>query len=146
MLFFYTSVVWYFIYSFIIVLFVVFLRAIILIFYFKFKFKKKISKEIYDLYMKKIRFLENPKFSNREKIIEIDKYFHIILKEAWYVWDFWAILKKEPKVVNDLNKIWELHKLRNTLVHDTKDFEDKFLRNKRKDYEKELEKLLNNLK
>lgn len=146
MLFFYTSVVWYFIYSFIIVLFVVFLWAIILIFYFKFKFKKKISKEIYDLYMKKIRFLENPKFSNREKIIEIDKYFHIILKEAWYVWDFWAILKKEPKVVADLNKIWELHKLRNTLVHDTKDFEDKFLRNKQKDYEKELEKLLNNLK
>jgi uncharacterized protein YutE (UPF0331/DUF86 family) len=55
---------------------------------------------------------------------------------------FGEILKSKPREIDDLNKIWELHKLRNKLVHDFDLLDDIILTKKSKEYQKEFEKLL----
>jgi hypothetical protein len=54
----------------------------------------------------------------KHQIIDFDKLYHKILLELGYKWTFWEILKQKPKVIWDINKVWELHKLRNKLVHE----------------------------
>ena len=66
-------------------------------------------------YIKKAE-IEDP----NEQIIEYDKIYHHILKSLGYRGSFWEILKRNPKEVKNLNEVWELHKLRNRLVHDLK--------------------------
>ncbi len=78
----------------------------------------------------------------KEKFIELDKIYHKILEKYWYSWTFWEILKQKPIIINNLNKIRELHKLRNKLVHelesqDMPDFAKKCI-----EYEKEIKILL----
>jgi len=51
-------------------------------------------------------------------------------------------LKLNPKEVIDINKIWELHKLRNKLVHDFDLISESMLRKKITEYEKEINALL----
>jgi hypothetical protein len=46
-------------------------------------------------------------------------------------------------IISDINKIWELHKFRNKLVHDFDSFNEKVLNKKGEEYKIELEKLLN---
>ena len=117
--------------------------AIVILFIFRNK-KKKLSanskKEI-------IRFFNKIKknSSNKEKIIDFDKLYHKILQELWYSWSFWNILKKEPKEILNLNKIWELHKLRNNLVHSFNWEKDDFLEKKQKEYIKEINLILKNV-
>ncbi len=84
--------------------------------------------------------------SSKEKIIDFDKLYHKILQEIWYKWDFWNILKLKPKEIDDVDIIWELHKLRNKLVHDFTNFDEVFLLKKQKKFFNEIEKLLNKLK
>ena len=55
-----------------------------------------------------------------EQIIEYDKIYHHILKSLGYRWSFWEILKRNPKEIKNINDVWEVHKLRNRLVHDLK--------------------------
>ena len=55
-----------------------------------------------------------------EKIVQYDKIYHHILKSLGYRWSFGEILKRNPKEIRNLNEVWELHKLRNRLVHDLK--------------------------
>lgn len=62
--------------------------------------------------------IHSKKISDKEKIIDYDKLYHKILLKAWYKWAFWDILKSHPKEIKNLNKIWELHKVRNYLVHE----------------------------
>ena len=120
-----------------------FVLAIIILFIFRNK-KKKLSanskKEI-------IRFFNKIKksSSNKEKIIDFDKLYHKILLELWYSWSFWNILKKEPKEILNLNKIWELHKLRNNLVHSFNWEKEDFLEKKQKEYIKEINLILKNV-
>jgi len=120
-----------------------FVLAIVILFIFRNK-KKKLSanskKEI-------IRFFNKIKksSSNKEKIIDFDKLYHKILLELWYSWSFWNILKKEPKEILNLNKIWELHKLRNNLVHSFDGEKDDFLEKKQKEYIKEINLILKNI-
>lgn len=106
--------------------------------------RKLTSKKIKD-FQKKLKQIE-VNISSKEKIIDYDKLYHKILLEAWYVWDFWSILKQKPIIIDDLNKIWELHKIRNKLVHDFFDFDENFLLNKQKVFLLEIKKLLDKLK
>ena len=107
----------------------------------KFKKQKKLDwkskKEI-------LKFFDNIKKgrSSKEQIIDYDKLYHKILNKLWYSWDFGSILKSNPKIIKDINKIWELHKLRNKLVHDFDLLEEKILKKKSLEYEKIISDLL----
>jgi len=117
--------------------------AIIIIFIFRNKKKKLYSnqkKEIIKLFNR-----IKKSSSNKEKIIDFDKLYHKVLLDLWYKWTFWEILKKEPKEILNLNKIWELHKLRNNLVHQFEAKEEFFLEKKVKEYIKEINLILKNI-
>lgn len=83
--------------------------------------------------------------SYKEKIIDLDKLLHKILLEIWYSWTFWEILKQEPKEVINLNTVWEIHKLRNKLVHDFDLMTSNVLKKKWETYSKEIQKILKKL-
>lgn len=106
---------------------------------------KKLSKEKIKYFQKKLKQI-GANISSKEKIIDSDKLYHKILQEAWYNWDFWEILKQKPIIIWDLDKIWELHKIRNKLVHDFDQFDERLLLTKSNEFVKEIEKLLNKLK
>lgn len=107
----------------------------------KFSKKKKLSeadkKELKNIF----KNMKTSK-SDKEKLIDYDKLYHKILQKFWYNWTFWEILKTKPNEIWNLNKVLELHKLRNKLVHnvDEKIKENLFL--KVKEYEKEIEIIL----
>ncbi len=124
----------------------VFLLWITLIFYFKNKYKKSLNSSRIDFFMKKIKLISHPSFSWKEKILEYDKFYHAILKEAWYNWTFWDILKSKPQEITDINHIWELHKIRNKLAHDIADISENILNKKAMEFEKEVIVLLNKFK
>jgi len=117
--------------------------ALIILFIFRNKKKKLTTSQKKEI----TRFFNKIKKSksNKEKIIDFDKLFHKILIELWYKWNFWEILKKEPKEVININKIWELHKLRNNLVHQFNNEKDDFLEKKVKEYIKEINLILKNI-
>ena len=117
--------------------------AIFLLFIFRNKKKKltAIQKKEITRFFNKIK----KSSSNKEKIIDFDKLYHKILQELWYSWSFGEILKKEPKEVLNLNKIWELHKLRNNLVHSFDWEKEDFLEKKQKEYIKEINLILKNI-
>ena len=125
---------------FIIILFI----WIFLLFKFRNK-KKKIS-------LTKITFLNKQlkkvivNWSYKEQIIDIDKLYHKVLVEGWYNWTFWEILKSEAREIWNLNKIWELHKLRNKLVHDFDTSSETVLKNKSLEYKNEFNKLIKQFK
>lgn len=108
----------------------------------KFSKKKKLDSNIKVIF--KNNFL-NIKKSNsyKEKIIDFDKLYHKVLLELWYKGTFWDILKSSPKIINNLNLVWELHKFRNKLVHDFNNFEEWILNKKSLEYEKVVLDLLN---
>ena len=78
----------------------------------------------------------------KHKIIDLDKLYHKLLLEIWHEGTFGDILKSEPREIDNLNKIWELHKLRNKLVHDFDLLDERILTRKSIEYQKEFEKLL----
>jgi len=82
---------------------------------------------------------------SKHKIIDFDKLYHKILQEIGYKWSFWEILKQNPIEISDINKIWELHKLRNKLVHDFDLLNDWVLRKKSDEYNKIILKLMQKL-
>lgn len=107
----------------------------------KFSRKRKLSlekKEFYTRHFHKI----SKKDSSKEKIIDYDKLYHKILQGLDYKWTFWEILKQCPNEIGDINKIWELHKLRNKLVHDFDILSELELRKKEKQYEKQVKDIL----
>ncbi len=121
----------------------IFLLFLLIEIYFLYKYlKKKRVLNKTNFILKKNKILKNS-FSNKEKLIDLDKLYHNILKELWYSWTFWEILKLEPKEISNINKIWELHKLRNKLVHDFDLISDSLLKKKVNEYLKEIDKLLN---
>lgn len=112
--------------------------------FFYFKKNKKLSRgQILEFQKILKKVLSN--ISTKEKIIDLDKLYHKILMSYWYKWSFWEILKQNPNIINDINSIWELHKLRNKLAHDFDLIEEKILIQKVKDYTKEVEKLIKNI-
>ncbi|QFR39659.1 hypothetical protein A9Q91_05560 [Candidatus Gracilibacteria bacterium 28_42_T64] len=83
--------------------------------------------------------------SSKSKIIDYDKLYHKILNELGYDGTFGDALKLEPKEVKNINNIWNLHKLRNKIVHDFDSYDEKYLKHKAHHYEKEIKKLLKNV-
>lgn len=131
--------------NFVIIFFVIW--VLILGIYFSFfylKKSKKISKLKLEEFQKILKIISS-NTSSKEKIIDTDKLYHKILLSCWYNWSFWEILKQKPIIINDLNIIWELHKLRNKLAHDFDLIEEKILSQKSKEYKNEVEKLLKNI-
>ncbi len=118
---------------------VVFMLGILLLMFQK---KKKLSdsqKNKFITYLSKIENIVSPE----QQIIECDKLYHGILKAYWYEWTFWEILKKKPKVIYNIQSIWELHKIRNKLVHEFNDYPDSLLKKESTNYQREISKLLN---
>jgi len=103
--------------------------------------KKKLDKSDKKEILKFFSIIKNKK-SSKEKIIDYDKLYHRILLKLGFKWSFWEILKSEPRVIENLNQIWELHKLRNNLVHSFDNISEKFLNKKAEEYEKIIRNLL----
>lgn len=125
------------------VIFIIIIIGIYLIFFYK--WQKKLQKNRIDYYKSLVSKTDNGKISLKEKIITYDKIYHNILKESGYKWSFWEILKKKPSVILDINKIWELHKSRNKLVHDMENIDEKKLIKQWIDYKEEILELLKKL-
>jgi hypothetical protein len=123
---------------FILLLLIVFIWIFVI---FKFTKKYKIPKEKIIFFNKQLRKIIT-NWSYKEQIIDIDKLYHKVLQEAGYNGTFWEILKLEPSEIWDIQKIWELHKLRNKLVHDFDLLSEKVLKNKSLEYKKQIEKLI----
>lgn len=124
----------------------IFILILLLWIYFLFFYnsKKKLTKKEITYYKTLSKEVSIKSISNKEKIITFDKIYHDILKKSGYKWTFWEILKKKPIIIQDLNSIWELHKLRNKLVHEVEFNEEKLLEKQVKNYFNEIEKLLKN--
>ncbi len=126
------------------ILLVVFIIIIIFIFFLVYIYSRKSvlsdfdKKDLFNKYKK----ILNSNISYKEKIIDFDKLFHLILQKIGYIWSFWDILKQNPKEIININKIWELHKLRNKLVHDFDLLSDSILRKKVREYEYEIKRIL----
>ena len=120
---------------------IIILGAIISVIFYR-KNKKQLKKcDIKDFWchLKKISTRD---VSDKEKIIDYDKLYHKILLKAWYTGSFWDILKKTPKEIQNLNKIWGLHKIRNHLVHEMWSPKWVDLENTANNYKNELSELL----
>lgn len=106
---------------------------------------KKYSKESLskaDRIELKNKFKETKKLKSlKEKMIFYDKLMHNILLKLWYKGTFWEILKQKPIQIENLNKVWELHKIRNKLVHEL-DSEIENLEKKLIEYEYQIEFIL----
>lgn len=81
----------------------------------------------------------------KAQIIDLDKLLHHILKASGYTGTFWEILKKEPKVLPNIQKIWTFHKLRNTLVHEFTNHTNTQLLKQADEYSSEITTILKSL-
>lgn len=125
------------------VIFITIIIGIYLIFFYK--WQKKLQKNRIDYYKNLVSKTDKSQISLKEKIITFDKIYHNILKESGYKWSFWEILKKKPSVIWDINKIWELHKARNMLVHEIVTSDEKKLSKQSINYKEEVLVLLRKL-
>ncbi len=119
-----------------------FLVLIILFFSYKLSKNKKLDLAKKEEILLRLNNIIKSRNSIKEKIIDLDKLYHFILKTLWYKWSFWEILKQNPKEIFDINKIWELHKIRNKLVHDFDLIWESTLLKKQKEYEIEIKRIL----
>ena len=111
----------------------------------KFSRTKKMSHEKRQYFMTLLKRISRGT-SSKEQIVDMDKLYHKILMALWYYGTFGEILKMEPNEISNINIVWEIHKLRNKIVHDFDNHEDSFLRKKVIIYKKEIERLLENTK
>lgn len=122
--------------------FLVFFLVLVIIFFafFYYKPKKLSSQKIaqFRQFQRKISSFD----SFKEQILDYDKLYHKMLMAYWYHGTFWDILKQKPRIILNLNKIWELHKLRNKLAHDFDHIDEKILQQKSKEYFDEISILI----
>ena len=104
--------------------------------------RKKLSAWKANHLIQQYNIIKNSADNTKEQIIDYDKLYHKILKDLGYIWNFWDILKLQPKEIPDIDKIWELHKLRNKLVHDFDLLEETVLRQKALEYRREIKNIL----
>lgn len=72
--------------------------------------------------------------SYKEQIIQYDKIYHHTLKKLGYQGSFGEILKRNPREIKNIETIWELHKLRNSLVHELRERDEKILQKQAQRY------------
>lgn len=99
---------------------------------------RKDKKDEYKNDIQKISILSSPS----EQIMKYDIILHRILKDYGYSWNVCDQLKAKPRMINNLNTIWSLHKLRNKLAHDMEPISVDLLKKNAQEFEKELLKLL----
>jgi len=102
------------------------------------KHLKKDKKSYYEKEIQKVSDLLSPS----EKIMRYDMIMHHILKDYSYSGTVGDQLKAKPRMMNNLNVIWSLHKLRNKLAHDMEPISADLLEEKAREFEKEILKLL----
>lgn len=124
-------------YRYILILFFISLFSYAIFTVIRLSIKKKIPKQR-KAYLNKLFKDISIKNWSKEKIIDYDKLYHKILIEMWYDWNFWDILKLEPNEIWNINKVWELHKLRNKLVHDFDLIDEKILQKAENEYFREI--------
>ncbi|MDP2104035.1 MAG: hypothetical protein Q8K26_03880, partial [Candidatus Gracilibacteria bacterium] len=104
------------IYFFLSILVIIILFGVFMTFFWGGK-KKQLSasrKEYYTKEIQKVRGLP----SASERIMKYDNILHHILKEYGYQGTLGDQLKAKPLIIDNLDTIWDLHKLRNRLAHD----------------------------
>ena len=106
-----------------------------------FSSQKKLSWEKIKFFLKRLEKISKEN-SYKSQILDFDVLYHKILLELWYKWNFWEILKQSPLVIDDLDEVWKLHKLRNKLAHDFDILEESVLKRKSQDFQKAIQKLL----
>jgi len=74
--------------------------------------------------------------------MKYDNILHHILKEYGYQGTLGDQLKAKPLIIDNLDTIWNLHKLRNRLAHDMEAISASVLENKSREFEKEVLRLL----
>jgi len=107
----------------------------------KFQTKTWLSNEQKIFFEKKYKKISNW-IDKKHQVIDFDKLYHKLLLDLWYKGSFGEILKQNPKEIDNINKIWELHKLRNKLVHDFDLLANTILIKKSKEYREEFNKIL----
>ncbi len=122
-------------------IFAIFFWFFIYISFFYFRSKKKLSSQDIENFQKRIQIISKES-SYKTQILDYDVVYHKILLKLWYGGTFWEILKQKPIVIDDINVIWELHKLRNRLAHEFDNFDEKMLLIKSKQFYKEIQQLL----
>lgn len=130
---------WYEILAIIIFIWTIFFGVQVVLKYSK---KKKLTEKQKKEFKKLFKSIKSPHNNPKEQIIDYDKLYHKILLALEYEGTFWEILKKEPNEIWDLDKVWELHKLRNKLVHDFDLLSPSILAKKSKEYEKQIKFIL----
>lgn len=108
---------------------------------FRFSGKKELKKDKKSYYQKEIQKVSVLP-SSSERIMRYDMIMHHILKDYGYSGNVWDQLKAKPRMINNLNVIWGLHKLRNKLAHDMEPISPDLLEKKAQEFEKEVLKLL----
>lgn len=126
----------------IIMILVVFILWIFLIL--KFSKRKKLTSTQKSFILKNYKKISKNN-DIKHQIVDFDKLYHKILLELGYKWSFWEILKQKPRVINDINKIWELHKLRNKLVHEFDSLSESVLKQKAEEYDKVVMNLIKDI-
>ncbi|EKD29379.1 MAG: hypothetical protein ACD_78C00429G0001 [uncultured bacterium (gcode 4)] len=99
---------------------------------------KKDKKDYYRKEIQKVSALPSP----TEQIMRYDMIMHHILKDYGYSGNVGDQLKAKPRMMNNLNAIWSLHKLRNKLAHSMDTVSVDLLERKADEFEKEVLKLL----
>lgn len=128
------------IYLFLIILIVIILFGVFMTFFWSGK-KKQLSANRKEYYIKEIRKVGGfPSAS--ERIMKYDNILHHILKEYGYQGTLGDQLKAKPLIIDNLDTIWNLHKLRNRLAHDMEAISASVLENKSREFEKEVLRLL----
>lgn len=108
---------------------------------FRFSGKKQLKKDKKSYYQKEIQKVSTLP-SPSERIMRYDMIMHHILKDYGYSGNVGDQLKAKPRMINNLNVIWSLHKLRNKLAHDMEPISVDLLEKKAQEFEKEVLKLL----
>jgi len=96
------------------------------------------KKSYYRKEIQKVSTLPSP----TERIMRYDMIMHHILSDYGYTGTVGDQLKAKPRIIRNLDTIWNLHKLRNKLAHDMETVSNGLLEKKAQEFEKEVLGLL----
>ncbi|MDD5377281.1 MAG: hypothetical protein PHH16_04150 [Candidatus Gracilibacteria bacterium] len=126
-------------YFFLAIIITILLVGVFLIF--RFSSKKQLKKDKKSYYEKEVRKVSNLP-SPTERIMRYDMIMHHILKDYGYSGTVGDQLKAKPRMIHNLDAIWNLHKLRNKLAHSMDTISEGLLERKAQEFEKEVLRLL----